>query len=219
LPNADTKTRIMDVGETLFAEQGYDATSLRDITGQAGANLAAVNYHFQSKEGLLSAIFQRHVGPVNRQRLAVLDAIEARASERPPKVEELIRAFLAPAFARRRERGADGTRFMQLAGRMHSETNERLRSLLLDQFEEVARRFGKAFSRALPHLARDEVSLRVHFLIGAMAHTLLWSDTMLGFEPRKRRNVEPEEALESLVRFAAAGMTAPVAARSEGGKR
>ena len=205
----DTKTRIMDVAEGLFAERGYAATSLRDITGEADANLAAVNYHFQSKEGLLSAIFERYVGPVNRERLETLDAIEARVGKGPPDLEEILRAFLVPAFSRRSADGVDGARFMRLAGRMHSETGKHLRALFLDHFQEVARRFGKAFRRALPHLDENEVHLRTHFLVGAMAHTLLWSENMPGPPFGDRRTVPPEEALEGLLRFAAAGLAAP----------
>jgi len=205
----DTKTRILDVAEGLFAERGYAATSLRDITGAADANLAAVNYHFQSKEGLLSAIFERYVGPVNRERLERLDAIEARVGKGKPDLKELLQAFLAPAFSRRGDRGVDGARFMRLAGRMHSETGEHLRALFLEQFQEVTRRFGKAFRKALPHLDENEVHLRTHFLVGAMAHTLLWSENMPGPPFSRRRTVPPEEALDGLVRFAAAGLAAP----------
>jgi AcrR family transcriptional regulator len=206
LSTVDTKDRIMDVAEGLFAEKGYPATSLRDITGEAGTNLASVNYHFQSKEGLLSAIVERYVGPVNRERLEILDAIEARADGPAPDLEELVRAFLAPAF----------THWMRLAGRLHAETDEHLRAIFLNQFREVARRFGRAFRHALPHLDENQVHLRTHFLVGAMAHTLLWSGNMPGPPFGRRRTVPPEEALEELVRFAAAGLAAPA---PSGGKR
>jgi AcrR family transcriptional regulator len=215
----DTKTRILDVAEGLFAEKGYAATSLRDITGEADVNLAAVNYHFQSKEGLLSAIFERYVGPVNRERLQSLDEIEARVGRGQPDVEALLRAFLEPAFSRRSDRGVDGVRFMRLAGRMHSETGEHLRALFLDHFQEVARRFGKAFRRALPHLDDDEVHLRTHFLVGAMAHTLLWSENMPGPPFGRRRTVPPDEALEGLLCFAAAGLAAPASRGGQGSRR
>jgi AcrR family transcriptional regulator len=207
--SVDTKDRIMDVAERLFAERGYAATSLRDITGEADANLASVNYHFQSKEGLLAAILERFVGPVNRQRLDFLDALEARANKSAPDLEKLLRAFLAPAFTRWRQRGTQGARFTQLAGRMHAETDEQLRTIFLSQFEEVARRFGRAFRRALPHLDEKEVQLRTHFVVGSMAHTLLWSNNMPGPPFGRRRTVPPDEVLESLLRFAAAGLRAP----------
>jgi AcrR family transcriptional regulator len=205
----DTKARIMDVAEGLFAEKGYAATSLRDITGEAGTNLASVNYHFQSKEGLLSALVERHVGPVNRERLEALDAIEAGTEGASPDLEALVRAFLTPALRRWRERGPDGTCFMRLAGRLHAETDEQLRGIFLGQFEEVARRFGRAFRHALPHLGEKEVRLRTHFLVGAMAHTLLWSEKMPGPPFGRRRSVPPDEALEALVRFAVGGLAAP----------
>jgi AcrR family transcriptional regulator len=215
-PSPDTKTRIMDVAEVLCAEGGYEATSLRDITSQADANLASVNYHFQSKEGLLSAIIQRYAGPVNQERLECLDAIEARAGDGQPDVEELQRAFLRPAFSR--ATGPAGAKFMRLAGRLHTETSDEMRGLLLEHFKEVAGRFGKAFGKALPHLDEEEVGLRIHFLVGAMAHTLLWSNKMPGPPFGRRRSVPADEAVESLVRFAAAGMAAPMAARTQGGK-
>lgn len=211
-PGPDTKTRIMDVAERLFAEQGYEATSLRDITGEADANLASVNYHFQSKEGLLSAIIERYTGPVNQERLQALDAIEARAGDGPPDLEELHRAFLEPAFNRARRTGAS---FMRLAGRLHSETNEQIRSLFLEHFREVAKRYGKAFHRALPHLDESEVQLRTHFLVGAMAHSLLWPCPPFG----RRKAIPPDEALDCLIRFGLAGMAAPAGAPSQEAKR
>jgi AcrR family transcriptional regulator len=219
MSHLDTKTRIMDVAEGLFAERGYAATSLRDITGEAGTNLASVNYHFQSKEGLLSAIIDRFVGPVNRARLEALDALEAGADGTSPNVERLLRAFLAPAFTRWGGQGADGARFMRLAGRMHSETDEQLRAIFLGHFEEVVRRYGAAFRRAVPHLDEREVQLRTHFLVGAMAHTLLWSQNMPGPPFGRRKIIPPDEALESLLRFAAAGLGAPAARARRPGSR
>jgi len=207
----DTKTRIMDVAEGLFADKGYATTSLREITGEAGTNLASVNYHFQSKEGLLSAILERFVGPVNRARLENLDALEADGAE--PEIESLLRAFLAPAFTRWTGAGAEGTRFMRLAGRMHSETDEQLRGIFLGQFEKVAKRYTRAFRRALPHLDEKDVQLRTHFLVGSMAHTLLWCQNMPGPPFGRRKTVPPDEALEGLVRFAAAGLAAPAPPR------
>jgi AcrR family transcriptional regulator len=209
LTRPDTKTRIMDVAEGLFAEKGYATTSLRDITGEAGTNLASVNYHFQSKEGLLLALIERHVGPVNRERLAALDGLEGGGARTPPSLEDLVRAFLAPALTRLQERRAAGSRFMRLAGRLHAETDEHLHAVFLSQFEEVARRYGRAFRRALPHLSEKEVQLRTHFLVGAMAHTLLWSGNLPGPPFGRRRSVPPDEVLEALVRFAVAGLGAP----------
>src|SRR5271166_6534149 len=87
----DTKTRILDAAEKLFGEKGFDATSLRDITTEADVNLAAVNYHFQSKESLIEAVILRGAGPVNDRRLAMLEATGPKAS-----VEQIVEAFVGP---------------------------------------------------------------------------------------------------------------------------
>lgn len=211
----NTKSRILDVAEGLFGEKGYAATSLRDITREAGTNLASVNYHFQSKEGLLSAIIERFVDPVNRQRLEALDALEQQADGEAVDLEALLRAFLAPAFTRWSDKGEEGTRFMRLAGRLHAETDEHLRMIFLGHFEEVVRRYRTAFRRALPQLDDREVELRTHFLVGAMAHTLLWSQNMPGPPFGRRKSIPPDEALEGLVRFAAAGLAVPGTSRGQ----
>src|SRR5215472_3578898 len=94
----NTKTKILNTAERLFAHHGIEATSLRAITAQAGVNLAAVNYHFQSKEALLHAVIARRVEPMNQKRLALLDASEAEAGPGPLPLEKVLDAFLRPVF-------------------------------------------------------------------------------------------------------------------------
>jgi len=95
---SDTKERILDAAERLFADHGFPATSMRDITQEAGVNLAAVNYHFGSKEALMIAVLDRSTAPVNRARLEQLDALEAAAGDAPVETEQIVRAFLTPLF-------------------------------------------------------------------------------------------------------------------------
>src|SRR5690242_20430093 len=90
----DTKHKILESAERLIAEQGYNATSLRQVIGEAGVNLAAVHYHFGSKEELLDALVMRKAGPVNVKRLALLDAIVEETAGSPAPVEKVLEAFL-----------------------------------------------------------------------------------------------------------------------------
>src|SRR6266852_4816583 len=92
---SDTKTRILDAAEKLIGEKGFEATSLRDITAEAQVNLAAVNYHFQSKDSLIDAVIQRRIEPVNRRRIEMLDTAGP-----DPSVEQIIEAFLGPIIER-----------------------------------------------------------------------------------------------------------------------
>jgi len=101
----------------LFGDQGYAATSLRHIIAEAGVNLAAIHYHYGSKEELLDEVVMRKRGPVNEARLALLDRFEAEAGAEPLAVEKVLEAFLAPVFS-----GADRSpQFVRLMGRMYGE--------------------------------------------------------------------------------------------------
>src|SRR5271170_658046 len=92
----DTKSRILDSAEKLFGLNGFEATSLRDITAEAQVNLAAVNYHFQSKDSLIDAVIARRIEPVNRRRYEMLDAAGPN-----PSIEQIVEAFLAPLMMER----------------------------------------------------------------------------------------------------------------------
>src|SRR5215470_418761 len=80
--SADTKTRILDAAEALFTEHGFEATSLRQLTTAAGVNLAAVNYHFGSKEELFQAVLTRRLDPMNQERLDLLTGLEREAGSK-----------------------------------------------------------------------------------------------------------------------------------------
>ncbi len=197
-----TKEKILDVAERLFADHGFASTSLRDITAEADVNLAAVNYHFGSKIDLLKAVFARRFGPVNAERLERLDALE------DPDTEQVLRAFFAPLFKRLREPGSGWAKFMQLVGSTHSDTNDEIRACMLEQIRVIAARFTETLAATLPELPPDVFSSRVHFVVGAMAHTFAFCRHK--DMPLVHQLPEPDAILENLVDFAVAGMTAPV---------
>ena len=204
----ETKERILDVAERLFADRGFPATSLRDITAEAGVNLASVNYHFGSKEALLASVLERRFRPINDRRLELLDEIEARAGGQPPEAEDVLRAFLAPPFQKQQEWGESGHTFLRLVGRIHAETNEEHRASYVQQFDGVVRRFTAALGLALPHLDRADLRWRMLFLIGSMAFAMAGGRALVTRDPESAR--DPDDIIESLIQFAAAGMSAPV---------
>ncbi len=213
----DTKARILDVAERLFAEQGFAASSLRDITSEAGVNIAAVNYHFGSKEALLTAILERRVQPVNEERLRRLATIEEAAGTRSPDVEHVLRALLAPPFEKQAEWGAGGRSFLRLMGRLHSETDAAFHARFIAQFSEVFSRFGEALQAALPHLRGEEVNRRMLFLVGSMVYMMMWEESVSLVEQAGPPDIT--DAVEALVQFGAAGIAAPMPAASSGARR
>ena len=208
MSHTDTKDRILDVAERLFAEQGFANTPLRKITAQAGANLAAVNYHFQSKDALIQAVFARRLGPLNQARLEMLDAAEARAGSGPLEPEEVLRAFFEPML-RWGAPCANNPHFARLLGRMYVEPGELFEDIFRNQFREVRDRFFRAAQRALPELPKEEIFWRMHFLIGALAHTMAGFRHIRAASEGILEPGSPNGVLEQLLAFAAAGFRAP----------
>lgn len=211
-PAPDTRTRILDSAQKLFSDKGFRETSLRAITADASVNLAAVNYHFGSKEALVQAVFHRLLEPVNRERLARLDAAEADARPGRPPLRAVLEAFLAPpvAMASRPE----GPTLGRLFGRLFLESGETLRQVFEAEFSVVARRFPAALASAAPHLTPGELQQRFHFMIGAM-HQALGGGKLPGEACTPGRD---EDALGQLLAFCEAGFAAPSVAGETAGR-
>lgn len=211
---ADTKEQILDAAEGLIAEQGIDAVSLRAITSAAKVNLAAVHYHFGSKDALVQKVFERRIRPVNARRLQMLDQAEEAAHNAPVQLEAILRAFVEPAI-RLYAQDSKGPLFMRVCGRIFAEPSPHLQQTLDDFFTEVVARFGAAFKSALPELEQDELAWRMHFMVGAMIHTLMAHDRLKRFTCGACTLDDPDALIDRMVTFCAAGMRAPRAHADE----
>jgi len=160
---SDTKERILDVAERLFAEQGFANTSLRHIIAEAGVNLAAIHYHFGSKEELLDELIRRRADPVNQARIDALGRLEAKAGAKPPEVEAILRAFLEPGI----KAALAHPPLIRFVGRMHAEGMNL--EVFRKHFGPVVQRYIAVMRRALPDLPEDEFMVRLRYTAGAMA--------------------------------------------------
>lgn len=207
----DTRNRILAAAENLFVDRGYAATSLREITAKARVNLAAVNYHFGSKQALVREVFERRLGPLNAARIAYLDRLETAANGRPLKVDSIVEAIVVPALHVSREPLAGGSVFLRLLGRAISEPASFVREVLPAHYREVIIRFKEAFTRALPHIPEQELAWRMHFMFGAMSYTLAGNDALQLIGTCKLDGADnPEAIIHRLIPFLAAGLQAPL---------
>lgn len=165
----DTKTRILDAAEHLIAEHGLDV-SLRAITTEAGVNLAAVNYHFQSKDILIDAVVARRIEPINQARLEMLDALERDFPSGPLPLEGVLEAFLAPVLQM-----SEGEHIRILTGRFYSQPDEFLKRVFFRHLQPILVRFQAAITRAVPELTAAERLSCTMFTVGAMVHIMAWS--------------------------------------------
>jgi AcrR family transcriptional regulator len=208
-----TKARIMDIAEVLFMEHGFEATSLRQLTAAAKVNLAAVNYHFGSKEELFQAVLSRRLDPMNQHRIDLLTKFESEAKGEPLSCERILQAMLVPALTLARQSRAQGGdhNFLRLVGRAYADPAPFIRQFLSDQYAEMILRFKAAFHRSLPQLPVQELTFRLHFVMGALSYAVAGTDVLKLLE-RLSPPVpagEDEALLERLAPFLAAGLRAP----------
>lgn len=202
----DTKQKILDAAEHLFAVRGYHNTSLRGITAAAAVNLAAVNYHFGSKDELLGAVFERRLVPLNELRRQRLEAVreEALRARRPPDVAGALRAFIEPSL---HFRDSGGTRdFVALIGRAISEPDEEVSRSFVQHIEPIFNLLFETLQQALPKLSRETVFWRLQFALGAISHTMRMPQWQNFLPEGIGRNVETTAITDALVAFVAAGM-------------
>ena len=198
-----TKDRILGAAEELFAQFGFSGTSLRQVTSRADVNIAAVNYHFGSKENLVNEVFRRRMDEMSAQRLAQLKTAMA---EHPGALEPVLAAFVEPALALAQDRHG-GAAFIRVIARAYAEKNDGLRKFLSDQYGYVLREFAKAIAACVPGLSKEELYWRLDFLSGALTYA------MADFGLIKRPGgvseaAHRERAARELIRFAAAGLKA-----------
>jgi len=209
--SADTKTRILDAAERLFVEHGFEATSLRSLTSAASVNLAAVNYHFGSKEELFQAVLTRRLDAMNQERIDLLAKLEREAGDRPVACEKILSAMLIPALRLARDEKRGGKNFLRLLGRAYADPAPFIRNFLSEQYADMIGRFKEAFLKALPHLTRQELTWRLHFVMGALSYTLAGTDVLKLIAhalPGEKDN--DELLLQRLAPFLVAGLKAPL---------
>lgn len=208
-PQHETRTRILDAAEELFMQHGFEGTSMRQLTARAGVNLAAVNYHFGSKDSLIEAVFRRRLDPMNAERVAALDALE---KDGPALASvDIIRAFVVPSLRLIEDAKGGGRNFIRLLGRTYTEPAKAVRALIGQMYAPTMERYKRALERALPQMPADELVWRMHFMFGTLAYTLAATDTVqliAGCKPEDRYDARLLE--ERLTVFLAAGLHAPL---------
>ena len=203
---ASARERILDTAEFLFGDQGIRATSIRDITQRAEVNLAAVNYHFKNKEGLVAAVLARRAEPINRERVRLLSELPS-----PAPIEAILRCFIAPTFPMLDSNPA----FLKFAARLWLEPGPELREVVLGQFWTTLQQFLGLIHEALPDVPVPELWVRFSFCIGAMLHT--WTTHREAARAVDIGGIDStsEGLTEAWIRFCAAGLRAPIGEHNE----
>jgi AcrR family transcriptional regulator len=161
----DTRSKLLNAAEELLIESGFAGMSARATAKSAGVNIAAMRYHFGSKQGLFEAVVKGRIAPVNAQRLRRLTVAEA---EHPGSVQAVLDAFLWPVFQAQSDTAA-----RLLMARVMAEPAEIADPVLASLFEEVVTQFTQALHRCLPDYSPSIIAHKLLFVVGAMSFTVL----------------------------------------------
>jgi AcrR family transcriptional regulator len=201
--NFSTKDRILGAAEELFAQFGFAGTSLRQVTTHADVNIAAVNYHFGSKDNLVNEVFRRRMDEMSADRLAQLKTALAQS---PGELRPILAAFVEPALAMAQDRQTGGA-FVRVIARAYAEKNDNLRKFLSDHYGHVLREFGKAIAACVPNLNKEELYWRLDFLAGSLTYAM--ADFGLIKRPANVTETDHRHrAAQELIHFAEAGFRA-----------
>ncbi len=202
-PHFSTKERILSAAEELFARHGFQGASLRQVTASANVNLAAVNYHFGSKDNLINEVFRRRLDELTARRI---EALKAARQQRPLTLEGILHAFVEPALALASDR-TGGATFVRVLARAFAEHDQSLRKFLSDNYGHVLKSFAQAVQEVMPELSKETLYQRLDFIAGALTYAM----SEFGVVKRPPNRTEEEHRrfqAEQFVRFAAAGLRA-----------
>ena len=203
---AATKAAVFNAAERLFALHGFQNVSVRDITADAGVNLASVNYHFGSKDALLFEIFRRRTSELNRERARMLHEAAARHDGKPP-VRDILEAYFAPPL-RWGSPDHDRRISVQFIIRARSEGTAEMREVLRNDVSHLER-FANALMAARPELPKEDLYWRLHFVLG-MVHNNRFAefDRLHHLSGGLTREGDVDALLKRMLDFAEAGFTA-----------
>ncbi|MEM9400199.1 MAG: TetR/AcrR family transcriptional regulator [Verrucomicrobiota bacterium] len=205
----DTRGQILVAAEKLFAENGFQATSLRSITNEARVNIASVNYHFGSKEKLILELLRQGIRPLNEERYRMLDAFEAEYDEKDETipVEKILEALFRPAFQyfAHQERRY----FLRVLGRCLTEEAEFISDIFENEWEPLCKKFEKTLHDTLPEMPDYNRFWRLHLAVGGLIH--IFNPVTMGMiQDKPKAENDSEKLLQELICFSAAGFKAEI---------
>ena len=201
-----TRDRLLDAAEVLFAEKGYAEASVREITARAGANLAAVNYHFGDKDTLYREVFLRRFRQLREERIAGIRATRKTRGRKGPK--PILHAYVRMVLTALLTEGSAACNLSQLM--LREFLTPRLPAGLFhdELMEPVERELEAALREVLPGLSEEEARLGIDSVSGQVIY-VVHQAYVHGGACRNRTVSEPIEQLtDHIVRFSAAGLRA-----------
>ena len=205
-PATGVRDRLLEAAEQLFAERGFDGTSIRDLAAAAGCNIASVNYYFGGKEKLYVEIWRHRLHLLRETRIASIDKVLSESEDRPV-LEDLLRSF-AYAFIGPLVDESGGPRFMKLMAREMLNPHLPASMFVEDVIKPTLSAMRDALAKACPELPESKIPLVVFSLVGQLLHTVRLKTMLHSMDDEELPKFEPAEIIDHIVTFTAAGIRA-----------
>lgn len=199
---AETRRRVLLAAEKLFAKNGYDGAGMREIAREAEANLAAVHYHFGTKQALLCELLRLRGVPIAEQRMERLAELRERG---PFDLESVLRAFLEPAFFGNPSGALDHSPYAELRARLSLENEAMTREVLAEIFDESSRAYIQAIRECLPDLPDEDLYFKFHFMLSTMFYAMLNTGRVTELSGGTADTSNPKKVIEHLLPFLVVG--------------
>lgn len=204
----NTKEKILNAAEKLFSAQGFNHTSLRQITSLAEVNLAAVNYHFGSKKELIKAVMSRYMNELSPNLSTTLSSV---CQLEKPTLIQVFSAFISPLISLNDFRDNGTAIFLLLLGHGYSDSQGFLRWFLTTRYPEVIESFTMAVHKAYPKLSQEDMFWRLHFTMGTIVFTMSSSHALIDIARNDyQKTVTITNLIEKIIPYVAAGVAAPL---------
>lgn len=202
---ANTKDKILDSAEILFAEHGFSGTSLRIITSVAEVNLAAVNYHFGSKKILIQAVIDRYFEAFTEHLENEFFLFEQQGKKL--STQSLLESLVLPILRLNEIRPEGAASFMRLLGRAYTESQGHLKKFLTIKYGHLLARFTALVHQANPELDDREIFWRLHFMLGTLVFALAGHQALTEIaEADFKEKVDVKGIINHLIPFLTAAM-------------
>ncbi len=190
---------ILDAAEELISLRGYDGVSLREIAKKAEVSLGSVTYYFETKEKMLTAIYDRYTQPMNQRRMDLL-AEALRISNQQEKLQAIVRAYIIPTFSSKADNISGGARFTRIRAMLSMQGTKEIKGVIAKQFDEIRNAFIDAFVECLPNADRESIIWRSHFLLGSLYYTLVNGERIESLTNGSTSANDQDRAIEELTK-------------------
>jgi AcrR family transcriptional regulator len=198
-----TRQLLLDAAEALFAANGFDGTSIRDITAKANRNTAAVNYFFGDKRELYEELFRLRLGEIRDSRLKAIEAV----MQKKPTLEELYYAYCVD-FLKPFADPQQSQRFMQLMFREMAESRLPKNMFLDELAAPTLKAMEDAIAVICPDINKNDAMMSVLSLTGQLVHIIQTNVLFEKAEGHSITSINIDKSIEHIVKFSAAGTRA-----------